>query len=185
MRKIFKIILAIIALLIIVVGVFAAVIFLDIAAYTATDSQTLTPTGASVGKALVIYDSGLSGTAKTVADKIAVDLQAANYTVTFAGVKSSSAANTAGYSVIVVGGPVYAGSLTNSIKECLGSLKPDVGAKIGVFGSGQGATSPDDISQIKQSMPTESYLGNAVVVKIGQTEDLTVRAQDLVNQLTQ
>ena len=54
--------------------------------------QTLTPTGTSIGKAIVIYDPGLSGTAKGVADKIAADLQAKSYTVTLAGVKSSAAA---------------------------------------------------------------------------------------------
>jgi flavodoxin len=184
MRKILKIILAIFAVLIIIAAAFAAIIFLDLAAYSATGAQTLTPTGTSVGKALVIYDPGLSGNAKTVADKIAFDLQAANYTVILAGVKSSEASKTVGYSVLVVGGPVYAGSLTVSIKDCLSNLKPDSGAKIGVFGSGQGATSPDDVSQIKQSMPAKAYLDDAVVAKIGEKEDLTVRAQDLVNQLT-
>ena len=91
MRKIFKIILAIFAALIIIVVAFGAIILLDVAAYTATGSQTLTPTGASVGKAIVIYDPGLSGTAKGVADKVANDLQAKGYTVTLAGVKSSAA----------------------------------------------------------------------------------------------
>jgi heme/copper-type cytochrome/quinol oxidase subunit 2 len=76
MRRVFKIILVVFAAIIIIVGVFAAVIFLDPAAYTANGSQTLTPSGASIGKALVIYDPGLSGTAKGVADKVASDLQA-------------------------------------------------------------------------------------------------------------
>ena len=75
MRKIFKIILAIFAVLIIIVVAFGAIILLDVAAYTATGSQTLTPTGASIGKAIVIYDPGLSGTSKGVADKVASDLQ--------------------------------------------------------------------------------------------------------------
>ena len=75
-----------------VVGAFGAIIFLDVAAYTATGSQTLTPTGTSVGNALVLYDPGLSGTAKGVAEKVASDLQAQNYTVTLAGIKSSAAA---------------------------------------------------------------------------------------------
>ena len=127
MRKIFKIILAIFAVMIIIVVAFAAIIFLDIAAYTATGSQTLTPSGTSVGKALVTYDPGLSGTLKDVADKVASDLQAQNYTVTLAGIKSSAAANTSGYKIIVVGGPIYAGSPTGSVKDCLNNLKPDSG----------------------------------------------------------
>lgn len=184
MRKIFKIILAIFAVIIIVVVAFAAIILLDVAAYTATGSQTLTPSGSSVGKAIVIYDPGLSGTAKGVADKVAVDLQTKSYTVTEAGVKSSAASNTTDYGIIVVGGPVYAGALTSSIKDNLNSITVTQGTKVGVFGSGQGATTPEDIAQIKQSMPTHTDLSNAIVVKIGSSEDLESRAQDFVNQLT-
>ena len=73
-----------------------------------------------------------------------------------AGVKSSAAGITTGYNIIVVGGPVYAGALTGSTKDALANLVLDQGAKIGVYGSGQGATSPEDIAQIKQSMPTRS-----------------------------
>src|SRR5665647_3859945 len=102
MRKVFKIILAIFAAIIIIVVAFGAIIVLDLAAYTATGSQTLTPTGTSIGKAIVIYDPGLSGTAKEVADKIAADLQTKSYTVTEAGVKSSAASTTTDYNIIVV-----------------------------------------------------------------------------------
>ncbi len=64
MRKIFKIILTVFAIIIIAVVAFGAIILLDVAAYTATGSKTLTPDGTSAGKAIVIYDPGLSGTAK-------------------------------------------------------------------------------------------------------------------------
>lgn len=185
MRKVSKIILAVFAVLIIIFVSVAAVIFLDVAAYTTTGSQTLTPTGTSAGKAIVIYDPGLSGTAKTVANQIASDLQTQNYTVTLAGIKSSAATDTSGYSIAVVGGPVYAGALTSSVKDTLSNLAPSQGAKVGIFGSGQGATTPDDVAQLKQSIPAnaDSALQNAVVVKIGQKEDLNTRAQDLVSQL--
>ncbi len=187
MRKVFKIILAVFAVIIILVAAFGALIFLDLAAYTATGSKTLTPTGASTGKALVLYDPGLSGAAKGVADKIASDLQAKGYTVTLAGIKSSAASHTSGYAIIVVGGPTYAGSLTASVKDCLNNLKPDQGTKVGVFGSGSGATTPSDVSMLKNSVSalgTNGKLSDAVVVKIGQTENLDTRAQELVNQLT-
>jgi flavodoxin len=183
MRKIFKIILALFAVIIIIVVAFGAIIVLDLAAYTATGSQTLTPTGTSIGKAIVIYDPGLSGTAKEVADKIAADLQTKSYTVTEAGVKSSAASTTTDYNIIVVGGPVYAGALTSSVKDSLNGISIAESSKVGVFGSGQGPTSPDDIAQLKQSMPTRANLSNAVVVKIGSSEDLGTRAQDFVNQL--
>ena len=189
MRKIFKIILAIVAILIIVVVAVGAIILLDVAAYTATGSKTLTPRDTPAGKAIVIYDPGLSGTSKTVATQIATDLQTQNYQVTLAGIKSSAAADVAGYKIIIVGGPVYAGALTSSVKDTLSSLDSlhGQGTKIGVFGSGQGATSQDDINQLKQSMPTgsDNTLSEAVVVKIGSSEDLNIRAQDFVNQLLQ
>jgi flavodoxin len=183
MRKIFKIIVAIFAAIIIIVLAFGAIIVLDVAAYTATGSQILTPTGTSIGKAIVIYDPGLSGTSKGVADKIAADLQAKSYTVTETGVKSSAASSNTDYNIIIVGGPVYAGALTSSIKDSLNGISIAEGSKVGVFGSGQGPTSPDDIAQLKQSMPTRADLSNAVVVKIGSSEDLSTRAQDFVNQL--
>jgi flavodoxin len=185
MRKAFKIIIAVFAVIVILIVAFGAVVILDLAAYTATGSETLTPTGPSVGKAIVIYDPGLSGTAKGVADKVASDLQAQSYTVTLAGIKSSAAAHTTDYGVIVIGGPVYAGALTSSVKDALINLELSNRAKVGIFGSGQGETSPDDIAQLKQSIPTRSddSLSEAVVVKIGSSEDLNTRAQDFVNQI--
>ena len=122
---------------------------------------------------------------KGVTDKVACDLQEKGQTVTWAGVKSSAASTTIGYNIIVVGGPVYAGALTGSINDALANLVLDQGAKIGVYGSGQGSTSPEDIPQIKQSMPVRSNetLQNAIVVKIGSNEDLNARVQEFVNQL--
>jgi flavodoxin len=139
MRKIFKIILAVFAVLIILIVSFGAIIVLDVAAYSATGSRTLTPNGTSVGKAIVIYDPGLSGTAKGVADKVAIGLQSKGCTVTLEGVKSSAAADTTGYDVIVIGKPIYVGELTNSIKDKLSSLVLSHGqsAKIGLFGCGK------------------------------------------------
>jgi len=87
MRKAFKIIITAIVALIIVVAALGAIVFLDVPTYTATGSQTLTPTGTSVGKAIIICDPGLSGAVKGVADKIASDLQTQGYTVTLAGIK--------------------------------------------------------------------------------------------------
>ncbi len=187
-KKAIKIILAIFALLIIVIVAFGAVVFLDVSALTATGSETLSPTGASVGTAIVVYDPGLSGTAKGVADKIASNLQTQGYTVTLAGIKSSASAQTSDYGVIVVGGPIYAGAPTSSVKDFLGNLKPDQGAKIGVFGSGSGAQEDSDVAMIRDSVPALSdngFLWNAVVVKIGQGEDLNARAADFVTQLLQ
>jgi len=179
-------ILAVFLALVLVVVIFAAIFFLDLAAYTATSSQTLPPTATPMGYALVLYDPGLSGASTKVAQQVATDLQAQGLTVTLAGIKSSAAANTTGYDVIVIGGPTYAGSPTTSVKAALSDLKHDADTRIGVYGSGQGATSPDDIAQIKNAVPalqSGGALSGALVVKIGESENLTSRAQDFVNQL--
>lgn len=187
MRKALKIILAIILVLVVIFAVFAALFLLDIAAYTGPAAKTLTPTGASIGKALVVYDPGLSANSKNVANQVASDLQARNYTITLAGIKTSDASKTAGYKIIVAGGPIYAGSPTSSVKDYLNNLKPDTGAKVGVFGSGQGSTTPSDVAAIKDAVTAlkSGNLQNAIIVKIGEKEDISARASDFVNQLTQ
>lgn len=115
MKKILKIILAIFAVLIIVgIASFNVVIF-DVAGNLATDSKTL-PNGSTTGKALVVYDPGLSGGAKGVATKIGYNLQSSGYDVVLAGVKSSTAANITGYNVIVVGGPISAGKPASTVQ---------------------------------------------------------------------
>jgi hypothetical protein len=101
MRKAIKIILAIFGALIILAAIFGALFFLDLASYTATGSQELTPAGHSTGKALVVYDPGLSANSKNIADKIADNLLAKNYTVTLAGIKSKDASKTAGYATLL------------------------------------------------------------------------------------
>ncbi|MCW3984446.1 MAG: flavodoxin domain-containing protein [Candidatus Bathyarchaeota archaeon] len=186
MKKLLKIILAVFAVIILAFVIIGAILFLDLAAYTATGTQTLTPQGASMGTALVLYDPGLSGASTRVAEKVASELQSQGFTVTLAGIKSSAASVTSGYDVIVVGGPIYAGAPTASVIGTLNSLNPDANTKVGVFGSGQCATTPEDIAQIKggvAALQSGGVLSNAVVVKIGETEDIDARASDFVAQL--
>ncbi|XHH10050.1 MAG: flavodoxin family protein [Candidatus Bathyarchaeia archaeon] len=187
MKKSLKIIITIIAILVIIFAVFAVMFVLDISAYTATGSQTLTPEGTSTGTALVLYDPGYSGAATRVAEQVAIDLQTKGYKVTLAGIKSGDAKNTDGYDIIVIGGPIYAGVPTVSVKDALNNLNPDTGVMVGVYGSGSGTTSPEDIKQIIKGVPalgSDGALSNAIVVKIGEKEDLNARAEDFVNQLT-
>ena len=99
-----------IVLVIVAAGIAAGALFCgDIMSYTATGSNTLSPAGTQVGKALVVYNPGLSGAAKDAAEKIREDFQSKGYAVTLAGIKSSKAANISGYDVIVAGGPMYFG----------------------------------------------------------------------------
>jgi flavodoxin len=186
MRKILKIILAVFAVLIIIAVLLAGIVFLDLAAYTVTGSETLSPAGTSVGKALVVYDPGLSGATKNVASKIATDLQAEGYVVDLAGIKSSTVANTSGYKVIVVGGPIYAGGPTSSVKAFLSNLTPAQGVSVGVFGSAGGAQETNDtaiVSKQVAALPSDSALTLSAVAKIGSSEDLNTRSTDFVTQL--
>jgi flavorubredoxin len=186
MRKAFKIIIAVLAIFVIIIVAIGAVFFLDLASYTATGVRTLPQQGTAMGTALVLYDPGLSGATTRLVEKIAADLQNQSLTVTIAGIKSSAAANTTGYDIIVIGGPIYAGAPTASIKDALSNLQRDADTKVGVFGSGQGATSADDIAQIKNAVPalqSGGALSKAIVVKIGETEDLDARASDFVTQV--
>ncbi|XES77512.1 MAG: flavodoxin family protein [Candidatus Bathyarchaeia archaeon] len=187
MRKILKIIIAIFAVLIVFFVGFAAVMFLDISAIGATQSETLTPSGSSAGRALVVYDPGLTGAAKGVADQVSSDLLSSGYTVDLAGVRSNTTEDTTGYAIVVAGGPIYGGAPTSSIKDFLNNLTPDQGTKVGVFGSGSGPQEASDIAMIKDAVTAlspEGSLPNAVVVKIGAGEDLNARAADFVAQLT-
>ena len=120
--------------LIVVVLVSAfVVISLDLMSYTATGSETLAPVGTPVGRALVIYSPGFSGSAKEAAIKIAHDLTAKGYTVDLAGVRSATASKSAVYDVVIAGGPMYFGKVSASIADYLKTLLLKDGARLGVF----------------------------------------------------
>jgi flavodoxin len=186
MRRLFKIIIVLFALLIIGVGLFAALVFGDLASYTATGSEVRTPTIAMVGKALVVYDPGLSGTATAVASKIAYDLTAKGYEVTVAGVRSSTTDNSSDFDVIVVGGPVYAGKPTASIQGYLNGLNPPAGALVGVFGRGNGPADSTDQSVIANEvapLPSGSTLTLKFVTKIGDSDNVDALCEEFVTSL--
>lgn len=107
----------------------------DLASIMATGSETLSPTAQSVGRALVVYNPGLSGAAKESATKIAGDLTVKGYTVVLAGVRSPTAGSSIDYDVVIVGGPLYWGKLSSSTGDYLGRLNLKSGAKFGVFGT--------------------------------------------------
>jgi menaquinone-dependent protoporphyrinogen IX oxidase len=164
MRKlrVFGIVTAVIVLL----GLSAvAVIFLDLASYTATGSQTLSPSGTSVGRALVVYDPGLSGAAQKAAQKIAGDLQDRGYTVDLVGIRSSAASGTSGYAVIVAGGPMYFGQATSSVEEFFRSLPVQEQARVGAFvTTGFSLYSPSDFASLQQQL--KSATSNQVTAQM-------------------
>lgn len=115
----------------------AGIVALDVLSGLATGSEKLTPDGTVTGKALVVYDPGVSGTAKDAATKIANDLKTDGYEVVLAGVRSGAAANVSGYDIIVAGGPVYSGKVASSVYSYLEGLKAPDQARIGAFATGK------------------------------------------------
>lgn len=118
---------------------FMAYVGSDALSSQATGSELLTPDGAATGRALVVYNPGLSGAPEEAATGIANDLKAKGYDVMLAGVKSPAAANVSGYDVIIAGGPIYGGKVSPSIDSYLGTLVPLAGTKVGAFAIGTGS----------------------------------------------
>ncbi|MGA3061305.1 MAG: hypothetical protein ABSD92_13195, partial [Candidatus Bathyarchaeia archaeon] len=159
-----------------------SVVFLDVAAYTANGTQTLNSSGdaANPFKALVVYDPGITGAPKNIADKVASNLQTKGYQVVLAGIKSSAATiDTVQYQVIVVGGPVYGGNAAVSVKSYLSSLKPAYGAKIGVFGVGSFGTENDKLAPL----PAGSSVSIKETFKISTSQNATAESAEFVTQL--
>lgn len=185
MRKIFKIILFTLVLLVILAVASSSLIILDVAGNLASDSKTL-PHGSAIGKALVVYNPGLTGGAKDIATKIGYNLQDAGYEVILAGVKSSTAANTTGYSVIVVGGPIYAGKPTSTVQAYLNSLNPPTNAKVGAFGYGSIKIDDADSVAVRQEvalLPNDSTLTLNAAIKVASGDDVDSKCQEFVTNL--
>ena len=160
-------------------------IMYDIMSYTATGSQTLNPNGASVGNALVVYDPGITGTAKNVASVIANDLQAKGYTATIAGIKSSNVLNTTGYNVIVIGGPVYAGQPASSLQSYLSDINPPKEAKIGVFTTGSVIANSNNTAFVKKeiAMNNTNIYQIDEIMKFVNGNNINQKAEQFVNGL--
>ncbi|HEY3422376.1 MAG TPA: hypothetical protein VGK13_04390 [Methanocellaceae archaeon] len=178
----------IIALVIVALIVVMGFIFMDAMSYTATGSEVMSPVGNATGNALVVYDPGISGYSKDMAVKIAGDLQVKGYTVTLAGVRSSAAANTSDYDVIVAGGPTYAGNISSSIGAYLKELKPQNNAKIGVFATGQDKDILNDPAGLRKevtSLPDDSPLKIKAITKFVQGDDVDKRRAGFITELLQ
>ena len=185
MNKILKIVAIAFLVIVILLSSVAAVLFLDLASYTASGSQALNASGTPVGRALVVYNPGLSGAAKNAAEQIAGDLQSKGYTVDLAGVRSKTAEKTSDYDVVVVGGPMYWGQATSSIEGYLKSTTLSSQAKLGVFvttGSSQFMNS--DFESLKQQV-TSATNNRQVAIGMVLNGNETQNCADLVSALLQ
>jgi flavorubredoxin len=156
-------IVGIVILVIVVLVVLAfAVINFDLISYTATASETLNATGASIGRALVVYSPGLSGAAKQAATIVADNLQAKNYTVVLAGVRSRIASNMSSYDIIIAGGPMYFGKVSSSIDEYLKTLPNNT--KLGVFGTtGSSNYVESDFISLTEQVASDTHNEKAII----------------------
>ena len=153
--------------------------------YTAAGSETLNPAGNPVGKALVVYDPSIKGSTKDVASVIAHDLQAKGYTVNLEGIKSSTVMNTAGYNVIVVGGPIYAGHIASSVQSYLSDINPPKEAKIGVFTTGMVVENSNNTAFVQKeiAMNNTNVFQIDDVMKFVDGDNVNQKAEQFVNGL--
>jgi hypothetical protein len=181
-----RLVLAGIAVLLTIVILFSALasIFLfDLSSYGATGHQTLNPAGPVIGRALVVYDPGLSGAAKGAAQTIAGDLQQKGYVVELTGVRSSVASDTSGYNIVVAGGPNYFGQATSSIIGFLKGLGTRPGIKMGVFfTTGNSQVVGDNYQMLQQQV--KSATSNPTTVELVLTGSEAQNCADLVATLT-
>ncbi|MGD6852222.1 MAG: hypothetical protein ACQCN6_09215 [Candidatus Bathyarchaeia archaeon] len=185
MRKSVKIVLTVFAVALIAGFTCFSLVIFDVPGSLATGTHPL-PNGAATGKAIVVYDPGLTGGAKDIATKIGYNLQDAGYDVLLAGVKSSSAADLSGYDVVVVGGPIYAGKPASTIQAYLDSFTPQADAKIGAFDYGSAKIDNANQIAVQQDvapLPTSSTVTLNAVVKAVTSEDSTTQLQSFVNSL--
>ncbi|HTY90128.1 MAG TPA: hypothetical protein VMC84_03035 [Methanocella sp.] len=185
--KLKSILIVIIAVIIVaVLTMFAAMVsvIFDVMSYTATGHETLSPSGAESGKALVVYNPGITGSAKSAAVKIAGDLQAKGYVVDLCGIRSADAGKTAGYNVIVVGGPVYVGNASSSVKSYLSALVPDSGTKVGVFGTGSVALDSEDLATVLKNVASvDSPASIKAALKLLTQDNADIKCSTFVDEL--
>ena len=99
---------------------------------------------------------------------------------------SAAAADTAGYNLIIGGGPIYAGKPTASIQGYLNGLTPPANSKVGVFGIGQGpadSTDPAVVASEVAPLPSGSPVVIKEVMKIATSENLDSRYTEFVTAL--
>lgn len=183
MKKILKIILIVFAVAVIVGVSSFSLVVLDVSGNLAADTHPL-PNGDAVGKALVVYNPGLSGGAKDMATKIGYGLQESGFDVVLAGVKSSTAANVSGYDIVVVGGPIYAGKPASTVQAYLNNLTPSADAIVGVFGYGDIEVDDSDaVIDDVAALSSDSTVVLTAVTKITSNSDVDAKCQEFVTSL--
>jgi flavodoxin len=169
----------------IVAGVIAGmgVIYSGFTGSMATNTKSIIPTGVIKGNALVVYDPGVTRAAKNAAGKIANSLKSNDYKVELAGVSSASASNTSSHDVIIAGGPMYYGKVSNSIDKYLKALNIRKSVKIGVFGTtGSSEFHDEDIKSFGKQV-TSNLNREAVIKTLRNGNSTSIDCTDFVSTL--
>jgi len=132
----------------------------------------------------VVYDPGITGTSKNASAIIANDLQAKGYKVTLAGIKSTEAATTSGYDVIVISGPVYGEKVTGTLQSYLNAMKPSESTKIGILTTG-GVQNTNDTALIQKevNLPSGSTFKIDNIMKLVNGNDIDKTTNEFIDSL--
>jgi len=133
------------------------------------NAETLKPDGAVTGKAMIVYDPGLSGNTKNVASLMANDLRAKGYDVVLAGLKSSDASKLSGYGILIVGSPTYGGKPSGTINSYLEGLNLPENITVGVYSTG--GRDNNDSNQFMVDILKNSSVRVEVSEKFGSSAD--------------
>jgi len=185
MLNVKKMIAITVVVILVVSVVFIAITLLDVAGYNAKGSETLVPTGIPLGKAMVVYDPGLSGLGSQAARVTAEQLRDQGYVVELAGVSSDAARNLSGCSILIVGGPMYGGHVASSMEEYIKGLSPPNGLKMGVFTTtGSNTFSEDALKTLQEQIDsiTEGIcLNQSAEVSLILTDQVDKNCADLIS----
>jgi menaquinone-dependent protoporphyrinogen IX oxidase len=157
---------SVIVLIIVVLIAAWGFINLDIISYTAICSKTLNPNGSLKGNARIVYNPGLSGAAMKAANDIAEDIKTKGYKVDLSGVRSKNTAKTSEYDIIIAGGPMYWGKVSNSIDKYLKNIKLPKDTELGVFATtGSTELHNDDIASLEKQVASNLSENKKAVTK--------------------
>ena len=186
LKNIALIALAATAVIIIVIALSMGTVIFDLFSYTATGSENLKPDGSIAGKALVVYDPGISGMTKNAAYSIARGLESRAYDVTVAGIRSPEASKASGYDMVIVGSPTYAGNPTGPVTDYLNSVQPSKEAAIGVFATGMSpeGENPTDSERVMAGILANRSINAKAKMKLISADNMEHKCGDFASRMT-
>ena len=132
-------------IIIVILGVTIGVISWKSNLETVTQLKTINPTS-SGPRAIVVYSPGISDFHQRMADSFASGLVASNWSVDIVTASSQAPVDLTGYSLLVIGGPLYGGQPSKPIQDYMARLADLKGIRVYTLLTTAG--SPHDANQI-------------------------------------